>query len=42
MSLPKETAERLGMEQGDDLELAYDPTNDEFRVRRASDFEGWD
>jgi hypothetical protein len=34
--------ERLGMEKGDDLELGYDADTDEFRVREAEGFEGWD
>lgn len=42
VSLPKEMVERLGMEPGDDLELGYDAEADEFRVRRADGFEGWD
>jgi hypothetical protein len=42
VSLPKEMVERLGMEQGDDLELGYDAEAEEFRVREAEDFDGWD
>jgi len=42
VSLPKETAKRLGIEPGDTLELAYDGENDEFRVRQAEHFDGWD
>ena len=41
VSLPKEMVERLGMEQGDDLELGYDADAEEFRVREAEDFDGW-
>jgi len=40
-SLPKETIERLGIEFGDDLEVGYDPRNEEFRIRPAEGFEGW-
>ena len=42
VSLPKEMVERLGMEKGDNLELGYDAGYDEFRIREAEDFEGWD
>jgi len=42
VSLPKQMVERLGMEKGDDLELGYDAEADEFRVREAKGFEGWD
>jgi len=42
LSLLKEMVERLSMEAGDALELGYDAEADEFRVRRADSFEGWD
>jgi len=42
VSLPKQMVERLGMEKGDGLELGYDAVDDEFRIREAEDFEGWD
>lgn len=42
VSLPKGMIERLGMVPGDNLELGYDAEADEFRVRRADGFEGWD
>lgn len=42
VSLPKEMVERLGMEKGDNLELGYHAGDDEFRIREAEDFEGWD
>lgn len=42
VSLPKETAKRLGMEPGDDLEVGYDPISDEFRIKSSKDFDGWE
>ncbi|GAB7012022.1 AbrB/MazE/SpoVT family DNA-binding domain-containing protein [Halolamina salina] len=42
VSLPKQMVERLGMEKGDSLELGYDAEADEFRIREAENFEGWD
>lgn len=41
VSLPKETAQRLGIEKGIDMELGYDADSGEFRVRPADKFEGW-
>lgn len=43
VSLPEpETCEGLGIDEETELELGYDPVDEEILYRRAEDFDGWD